>query len=174
MAQHCILHVEAISCDIERSVHAWRTSAISRVFLKISITPDCPRAEILQLMSGVRRDTDLITYQRRLSNQQLENRRRFISVYFQILPKRVIWTNLSNNMQLPINTNESDRVCITTSDDMLSSVVVIKSTEPWDFGNYSVRVENEIGSKTETLSIVSDDLHVKNDNTQHYENGTKN
>ncbi|XP_052803222.1 hemicentin-1-like isoform X2 [Mya arenaria] len=142
----------------------------------------------------------------------------YFSIFSNPLPKRVIWTNLSNNMQLPINTNESDRVCITTRDDMLSSVVVIKSTEPWDFGNYSVRVENEIGSKTETLSIVLDespapaetssttnsaliggsvsatmaliallivayvyrkrqtfkannDLHVKNDNTQHYENG---
>ncbi|XP_052803219.1 hemicentin-1-like [Mya arenaria] len=78
------------------------------------------------------------------------------SIFSNPLPTSVIWTNLSNNMQLHANTSESDRVFIDTSDDMRSSVVVIKSIEPWDSGNYSVRVKNEFGNLTETFHIVLD------------------
>ncbi|XP_052804066.1 myelin-associated glycoprotein-like isoform X2 [Mya arenaria] len=79
------------------------------------------------------------------------------SIFSNPLPTSVIWTNLSNNMQLHANTSESDRVFIETSDDMLSSVVVIKCIEPWDSGNYSVRVKNEFGNLTETFHIVLDE-----------------
>ncbi|WAR06230.1 HMCN2-like protein [Mya arenaria] len=46
----------------------------------------------------------------------------------------------------------SDRVIIITTD--MSSALIITSVEPWDSGNYSVRVENEIGSMNETFRIV--------------------
>ncbi|XP_052803224.1 Schwann cell myelin protein-like [Mya arenaria] len=76
------------------------------------------------------------------------------SVFSNPPPTQFIWTNISNSMQLP-NDTTSDRVIINTSDDMSSSLI-ITSAEPWDSGNYSVRVENEIGSMVETFHIIVD------------------
>ncbi|XP_052806013.1 hemicentin-1-like isoform X2 [Mya arenaria] len=74
------------------------------------------------------------------------------SVFSNPPPTNFTWTNLSNSMQISLYTASSDRVIIITTD--MSSALIITSVEPWDSGNYSVRVENEIGSMNETFRIV--------------------
>ncbi|XP_052804951.1 hemicentin-1-like isoform X2 [Mya arenaria] len=76
------------------------------------------------------------------------------SVFSNPPPTQFTWTNISNSMQLPIHTTTSDRVIINTTADDMSSSLIITRVEPWDFGNYSVEVENEIGSMIETFLIV--------------------
>ncbi|XP_052807070.1 hemicentin-1-like isoform X2 [Mya arenaria] len=77
------------------------------------------------------------------------------SVFSNPPPTQFTWTNISNNMRLTNDTTTSDRIIIHTTNDMSSSLI-IKRVEPWDFGNYSVWVENEIGSMNETFRIVEE------------------
>ncbi|WAR06283.1 hypothetical protein MAR_021652 [Mya arenaria] len=75
------------------------------------------------------------------------------SVFSNPPPIQFTWTNISNNMRIPIISSASDRVIIDTTDGMSSSLI-LTSVQPWDSGNYSVRVENEIGSMIETFLIL--------------------
>ncbi|XP_052804010.1 uncharacterized protein LOC128234066 isoform X2 [Mya arenaria] len=77
------------------------------------------------------------------------------SVFSNPPPTYFTWTNVSNNMQIPIVSTASDRVIINSTDKM-STALIITSVASWDSGNYSVRVENEIGYKIETFYIIVD------------------
>ncbi|XP_052806407.1 hemicentin-1-like [Mya arenaria] len=70
-------------------------------------------------------------------------------------PIHLTWANLSNSLHNTINTTSSDSKIINTPDNM-SSTLIITNLQPWDAGNYFVRVENEIGSKNETFRIIVD------------------
>ncbi|XP_052804200.1 uncharacterized protein LOC128234181 isoform X2 [Mya arenaria] len=85
------------------------------------------------------------------------------SVFSNPPPTYFTWTNVSNNMQIPIVSTASDRVIINSTDNM-STALIITSVASWDSGNYSVRVENEIGYKIETFYIIVDGtpIHVNN------------
>ncbi|WAR04710.1 PTPRK-like protein [Mya arenaria] len=78
-----------------------------------------------------------------------------VSVFSNPPPTYFTWTNVSNNMQIPIVSTASDRVIINSTDNM-STALIITSVASWDSGNYSVRVENEIGYKIETFYIIVD------------------
>ncbi|WAR06159.1 PTPRG-like protein [Mya arenaria] len=78
-----------------------------------------------------------------------------VSVFSNPPPTYFTWTNVSNNMQIPIVSTASDRVIINSTDKM-STALIITSVASWDSGNYSVRVENEIGYKIETFYIIVD------------------
>ncbi|WAR06174.1 hypothetical protein MAR_021543 [Mya arenaria] len=77
------------------------------------------------------------------------------SVFSNPPPMFFIWTNSSSNLRIPFDTTTLNRVFINTTYTMSSSLI-ISSVEPWDYGNYSVMVQNEIGSMIETFLIVED------------------
>ncbi|XP_052805768.1 hemicentin-1-like isoform X2 [Mya arenaria] len=77
-----------------------------------------------------------------------------IEIFSNPPPTNITWTNSSSTMRMP-ETTTPNRVIINTTDD-ISSSLIITSVEPWDYGNYSVMVENEIGSMIETFLIVED------------------
>ncbi|XP_052803536.1 uncharacterized protein LOC128233749 isoform X2 [Mya arenaria] len=83
------------------------------------------------------------------------------SVFSNPPPTQFTWTNISNSMQIPVSSTAADRVSINSIDNMSSSLI-ITNVEPWDFGNYSVRVENEVGSLIETFHIIAENKSIPN------------
>ncbi|WAR04614.1 PTPRT-like protein [Mya arenaria] len=77
------------------------------------------------------------------------------SVFSNPPPTYFMWTKVSNHMQIPIFSTASGRVIINSTDNM-STALIITNVTSWDYGNYSVRVENEIGYKIETFYIIED------------------
>ncbi|XP_052803542.1 hemicentin-1-like isoform X3 [Mya arenaria] len=87
------------------------------------------------------------------------------SVFSNPPPMFFIWTNSSSNLRIPFDTTTLNRVFINTTYTMSSSLI-ISSVEPWDYGNYSVMVQNEIGSMIETFLIVEDSKRFNTDPTK--------
>ncbi|XP_052806166.1 uncharacterized protein LOC128235392 isoform X1 [Mya arenaria] len=79
------------------------------------------------------------------------------SFYSNPLPTSIVWRNLSSNLKNAIHANDNDRVTIITSEDNMTSVVIVNPVEPGDFCNYSVTADNEVGSKMEIFRILKDD-----------------
>ncbi|XP_052804068.1 uncharacterized protein LOC128234102 isoform X2 [Mya arenaria] len=91
------------------------------------------------------------------------------SFYSNPLPTSIVWRNLSSNLKNAIHANDNDRVTIITSEDNMTSVVIVNPVEPGDFCNYSVTADNEVGSKMEIFRILKDDLDIKNDDSEYEE-----